>query len=148
MSPHDGADSDSHFLTSEEVELRPLLVEAEESLGLDGLELVELEGFLSDAWCSGVRAGHSQMLARATKREMPVGPIAMKPVEGEFKLLMERTADALNLSVTLTILVWGLLGRAWIGGTRCYRAEVVARILEGKSDIGQEALEWLEEQRE
>lgn len=145
MSSHEGADIDAHFLSAEEVEVRPLIAEAEESLELCSHGVVELETFLSEAWFSGVRAGHSQMLARATRREPPIGPVDMKPVEAELQSLMERSADALNLSMTHTILVWGLLGRAWIAGTRSYQAEVTAMVLEGDSDVAQEALEWLDE---
>lgn len=144
MSPGEGADINSHFLTAEEVELKPLIAEAEESLELGSDGVAELERFLSDAWFSGVQACHSQMLARATQRTPPLGPIDMKPVEAEFQALMERCASALNLSVTRTILAWGLLGQAWVAGTRSFQAEVAARFLEGKSDVGQEALEWLD----
>ena len=147
MSSHDGADINAHFLSSEEVELRPLLAEAEETLDLDSVDLLELEAFLSEAWLSGVRASHSRLLEQATRRETPIGPVEMAPIESEFKALMKRTADGLNLSVTRTIITWGLLGRAWVGGTRCYQSEVAAQLLEGKSDIGQEVLEWLEKRR-
>ncbi len=148
MSAFDGSDINAHFLTAEEVELRPLLAEAGESLGLRGGEIAELETYLSEAWYSGVRAGHSQMLTRATQRKTPIGPVDMKPTEDKFQSLMERSAEALNLSVTRTILAWGLLGRAWIAGTRSYQSEVAARILEGDSDVAQEALEWLDEKDE
>ena len=145
MSAFEGDDIDSHFLTAEEVEIRPLLSEAEESLELCRDAVIALESFLSEAWFSGVRAGHSQMLTRATQRQSPMAPIDMKPVEAEFQELMERTAEALNLSVTRTIHAWGLLGRAWIAGTRSFQAEIAARLLEGESDVAKEALKWLDE---
>jgi hypothetical protein len=148
VSPDEGADIDSHFLSAEEVELRPLIAEAEESLELDRADLAELEAFLSEAWFFGVRAGHSQMLERARQRKVPIGPVYMKPVEAEFQSLMEKLADALNLPVTRTILVWELLGRAWVSGTRSYQAEVAARLLEGGSDVAEEALEWLDGDQE
>ncbi len=144
MSPHDGADIDSHFLNAEEIELRPLLAEAEDLLDLYSDGVARLRTFLSEAWYSGVRAGHAQMLERATRRGAPLGPIDMGPIETEFQSLMERTAEVMNLTVNRTILAWGLLGRAWIAGTRSYQAEVAARLVEGDSDIGQEALEWIE----
>jgi hypothetical protein len=145
VSSIDGPDSNAHFLTAEEVELRPLIAEAEESLALKTDGLADLEMFLSEAWFSGVRAGHTQMLARATERKQPMGPIDLRPVQTEFQALMERMADALNLSVPLTILAWDLLGRAWIAGARSYQAEIAARLLERGSDVSEEALKWLDE---
>jgi hypothetical protein len=145
VSAFDGDDIDSHFLTAEEVEIRPLVTEAEESLELCRDAVATLESFLSEAWFSGVRAGHSQMLTRATKRQHPMAPIDMKPVEAEFQELMERTAEELNLSVARTVDVWDLLGRAWIAGARSFQAEIAARLLEGGSDVTKEALEWLDE---
>lgn len=145
MSSFEGSDIDAHFLTAEEVELRPLIAEAEESLALDSDGIADLEMFLSEAWFSGVRAGLSQMLTRATQRKAPIGPIDMKPYEAEFQSLMERTAEALNLSVTRTIMAWELLGQAWISGTRSFQAEIAARLLERDSDVAQEASEWLDE---
>lgn len=144
MPPHEGANI-NHFLSAEEVELKPLIAEGEDSLGLSGGDVPELEAFLSEAWFSGVRAGHSQILARATQHEAPLGSVDIKPIEAEFRSLMERAAEALNLSLARTILAWGLLGRAWISGARSYQAEVAARLVEGGSDVGQEALEWLKE---
>jgi hypothetical protein len=145
VSSFEGSDIDAHFLTAEEVELRPLIAEAEESLALHTDGIADLEVFLSEAWFSGVRAGHKQMLRRATQRKPPFGPIDLKPFEEEFHSLMERSAEALDLSVTGTILAWGLLGRAWIAGTRSYQAEIAARVLERESDVAQEVSEWLNE---
>lgn len=145
MSSLDGSDIDAHLLTAEEVELRPLIAEAEGSLALQTDGIADLEMFLSEAWFAGVRAGHTQMLTRATQRRPPIGPVDMKPFEAEFQSLMERAANALNLSVKRTILAWELLGRAWLAGTRSYQAEIAARLLERKSDVGKEALEWLDE---
>lgn len=148
MSAYEGDDCDAHFLTAEEVEFRPLVAEGEKSLEIDGARAAKLEAFLSDAWFSGVLAGHSQMLTRATQRKSPMGPIDMRPVETGFRALMERCAEALNLSVPRTLLGWGLLGRAWIAGARSYQAEVAARVLEANSDVAKEALEWLNESEE
>ena len=145
MSSFEGSDINAHFLSAEEVELSLLIAEAEESLALHADAIADLEMFLSEAWFSGVRASHSQMLNRATQRKAPIGPIDMKPFEAEFQSLMERSAEALNLPVNRTILAWGLLGRAWIAGTRSYQAEIAARLLERESDVAQEASEWLDE---
>lgn len=145
MSSFDGSEIDAYFLTAEEVELRPLIAEAEESLALHTGGIANLEMFLSEAWLSGVQASHRQMLSRATQRKAPIGPIDMKPFEAELQSLMERSADALDLSVARTIHAWGLLGRAWIAGTRSFQAEIAARVLEGDSDVTQEAREWLDE---
>lgn len=145
MSSFEGSDIDAHFLTAEEVELRPLIAEAEESLALQTDGIADLEMFLSEAWFSGVRAGHTQMLSRATERKAPIAPVDMEPYEEEFQLLMEKSAEALNLSIARTIQAWALLGRAWIAGTRSYQAEIAARLLERESDVAEEAREWLEE---
>lgn len=145
MSSFEGSDIDAHFLTAEEVELRPLIAEAEDSLKLRTDAIADLEVFLSEAWFAGVRAGHTQMLTRATQRKPPIGPIDMKPFEAEFHSLMERSAEALNLSVPRTVMAWDLLGRAWLAGTRSYQAEIAARLLERESDISEEALKWLDE---
>jgi hypothetical protein len=145
VSAYEGDDIDSHFLTAEEVEIRPLVSEAEESLELCRDAVAALESFLSEAWFSGVRAGHSQMLTRATERKVPFGAIDMRPVETEFRALMERCAEELNLTVARTVDAWDLLGRAWIAGARSFQAEIAARLLEGGSDVAKEALEWLDE---
>jgi hypothetical protein len=145
VSSSEGSNVDAHFLTAEGVELRPLIAEAEASLALDAGGIADLEIFLSEAWFSGVRAGHTQMLTRATERKAPMAPIDMKACEAEFQSLMERSAEAMDLSVARTIAAWGLLGRAWLAGTRSYQSEIAARMLERESDIGAEALEWLDE---
>lgn len=150
MSSFDDSDIDRFFLSAKEVELKPLLAEAEDFLGLDEDELAAMDSYLSEAWFTGVRASHSEMLSRATQRRSPIGPgpVDIKPIEGKFQALMEKTAEGLDLPMPQTILAWELIGRAWLAGTRTFQSEVTAKILEADSDIAQEALEWLEENGE
>jgi hypothetical protein len=104
-----------------------------------------MEAFLTEAWLYGTNAGHTQILRRSLRRERDVGQAGIEKVEAEFKALMEESADALNLTVDETIAMWSFLGQAWIAGTRACETEVMASLLETKSDVAEEALRWLEE---
>lgn len=145
VSRHESADINSHFLSAEEVDVGPLLEESTEALGLDANGTSEMAAYLSEAWFTGVRAGHTQILGRLTERGSKPEPVDIKPIEARFRSMMERAADALNLSIPLTIKAWGLLGRAWMAGTRAYEAELTATLLERESGVADEAMRWLNE---
>jgi hypothetical protein len=134
------------LLTAKERDLNPLVQESAESLRLDADQALQVETFLNEAWFSGTRTGHVQMLVRAIERNNDRVPIGMKEIEADFQALMEESADTLNLTVRDTIGFWDYLGRAWIAGTRTCEAEVMGRFLATRSDVAQEALDWLEDQ--
>jgi hypothetical protein len=69
----------------------------------------------------------------------------MELLEANFKQLMHASADALNLTLPLTIQAWGILGRAWVAGARSCKAELMGLIMESQTDVAAEALKWLEE---
>jgi hypothetical protein len=144
--PDDG-DFAKDLLSAKERDLKPLLGESVAMLELDSEQTLEMDAFLTEAWVHGTNAGHAQILTRTLQREATVNRAGIKKVEAEFKALMEESADALNLTVDETISMWSYLGQAWIAGTRACETEVMASLLETKSDVAEEALRWLEEQR-
>ena len=137
----------SDFLAAKERDLKPLLEESMASLELNREQARDMERFLTEAWFFGARGGHAQMLARMTP-QAEIEPAEVHRVEAEFKALMEESADTLNVTVDETIAMWALLGRAWTAGAHTLQAEIMARFIETKSDVGAEALEWLDEEGE
>jgi hypothetical protein len=146
VPPSGSEDFERDLLAAKERDLKPLLEESAESLDLDYGQLDEMENFLTEAWFSGTRTAHVQMRARTLQRRADVGPVGVKEVEADFKALLEESADTLNLSLPLTIDMWGFLGQAWIAGTRTCEAELTAMVIELRSDVAAEALRWLEEE--
>lgn len=146
MSSRDSEDLGDDLLAAKERDLKPLLEESAEVLGLDFDQTEAMEDFLDLAWLSGTRSGRDQMEARATQQRPNVEAVAVARLESEFKALMERSADALNLTVARTIGMWNYLHEAWMAGNRTCEAEIVALCIETQSDVGQEALKWLEEE--
>jgi hypothetical protein len=139
----DGGDFADDLLSAKERDLKPLLEECVEELDLDKEQSLEMERFLDEAWFSGTRNGHAQMRARVAARDFHIAPVRVEEIEVEFKALMEASADVLNLRVNDTMVLWGLLGRAWVYGTQSCEAELVALFIERTSDIAGEAQEWL-----
>jgi hypothetical protein len=132
------------LLRAKERDLKPLLEESSEILDLDYEQTETMEDFLNLAWFAGTRSGRDQMEARATQKEPDVKAVAIGRLEADFKVLMENSADMLNLTVPLTISMWGYLHEAWMAGNRTCEAELMALYIELKSDVGEEALQWLE----
>jgi hypothetical protein len=132
------------LLSAKDRDLKPLLEESAESLELDYDQVIEMERFLNEAWFFGSRSGHAQMRARVAARKFDIAPVRVEQIETEFRALMEASADVLNLTTSLTICMWGILGRAWTAGTHSCEAELMALLIERNSDIASEALEWLE----
>lgn len=104
-----------------------------------------MEASLDSAWFSGLKAGHDQMEARATQRKPDIRAVAVERLESEFKALMEEAADHLNLSLTETISMWGLLHQAWMAGNRSGEAELMALYIELNTDVAGEVRRWLEQ---
>ena len=129
--------------SAKEQDLKPLVEESAEILDLDSRQLVEMEGYLHDAWFFGVRTGHAVMV------ETRMGQIDPRPVvlgmQDEFQELMERLAEALDTTVGATIQAWNFLGRAWIAGTRFWEVEISARLIESRAGSFEEMLRRLEE---
>jgi hypothetical protein len=136
------------LLSAKERDLKPLLEECCEDLELDYEQAIEMERFLDEAWFFGSRNGHAQMRARVAARDFQLAPIRVEEIEVEFRALMEASADVLNLSVNLTMTLWGMLGRAWSAGTQTCEAELMALLIERNTDIAGEAQKWLEEKGE
>ena len=145
----DHGDFESDLLSAKERDLKPLLTESEDSLGLREDQAAEMEAYLGEAWFCGAYAGRVQSVSRALEPKTPrVDRSEIERVEAEFKALMERSAEALDLTVDETITMWSLLGKAWIAGTNTCETEVIASFLEANSDVAEEALRWLEEKDE
>lgn len=121
----------------------PLLEESVELLVLDEDQLAAMELYLHKAWFLGVRTGHKVMV------ETKLGESDAEPVifsmQGEFKELMERLAEALNITVSGTIAAWDYLGRAWMAGAKFWEVEIAARLIESQTGGFDEALRRLEE---
>jgi hypothetical protein len=132
------------LLAAKERDLQPLLDESSEILDLDYEQTEAMEDFLNLAWFSGTRSGHDQMQARATEPDPDVQAVAVAHLKADFKGLMEQSADTLNLTVPRTINMWNYLHEAWMAGSRTCETELMALYIELKSDVGEEAREWLQ----
>ncbi len=149
---------DNHFFSARERDLRPLLEEAVEALDLDEEKAEAAHAFLEVAWLSGTRNGHFKLLNQTEQarddptcvdpREIKPDPAQMEAIEAEFKEMMESSADALNLTVGRTISLWNLLSRAWTSGVHTYEEELMALLIERKSNIAEEAAKWLQRSEE
>jgi hypothetical protein len=133
------------LLAAKERDLRPLLEESSEVLDLDYEQTEAMEDFLTLAWFAGTRSGRDQMNARATEADPDIAAVAVSHLESDFKGLMDQSADTLNLTVSRTIRMWNYLHSAWMAGNRTCEAEMMALYLELTSDVGEEALKWLDE---
>lgn len=151
---HQGGESDNHFFSARARDLQPLLDEGTDKLDLDSEKSDLMESYLEEAWFSGTRNGHAKLLNHAERcREDPtitlpakisLDPSQMSNIEAEFKILMESSAEALDLTVLGTIQLWEFLLRAWIAGVHTYEAELMASLIERDSDVADEAQRWLE----
>ncbi len=145
MSPRDGEEFGADLLAAKERDLAPLREECVAVLGLDADQSLAMDTLLDSAWFSGMRAGHDQMEARATEREPDLRAVAVARLESEFKVLMEEAAELLNLTLTETISMWGLLHQAWMAGNQSGEAELMALYVELNTDVAEEVRRWLEE---
>jgi hypothetical protein len=134
------------LLAAKERDLKPLREESANQLDLDYEQAAALEDYLDLAWFSGTRSGQAQMHARATEPEPDIPAVAVKRLESEFKVLMDESADTLNLTVPKTISMWNFLHQAWMAGNRTCETELMGLYLELTSDVAKEALNWLEGQ--
>lgn len=148
MSPRDSDEMGKDLLAAKERDLRPLLEESSEALDLDYEQTEAMEDFLTLAWFAGTRSGRDQMNARATEENPDIEAVAVSHLESDFKGLMDQSADTLNLTVPHTISMWKYLHSAWLAGNRTCENEMMALYLELTSDVGEEAREWLEENRD
>jgi hypothetical protein len=130
--------------TAQEQDLRPLVEESAELLGLDDRQVAAMQAFLHDAWFFGIRTGHQIMIETKMGREGdPTDVIA--DMQGEIRDLIERLGEALDTTVSATIAAWDYLGQAWIAGSRFWEVEIAARLIEVQAGDFEEALRRLEE---
>jgi hypothetical protein len=146
VSPRDSEDMGRDLLAAKERDLRPLLEESVERLELDCQQTEAMEDFLTLAWIAGTRSGRDQMNARATEADPDLEAVAVSHLESDFKGLMDQSAETLNLTVPRTIDMWNYLHAAWMAGNRTCETEMMAMYLERTSDVGEEALKWLEDE--
>lgn len=130
-------------VTAKEQDLKPLLEESSQALELDSRQAVALETYLHRAWFFGVKTGHKVMIETKMGQTDPTPTVLS--MQGEFQELMERCADALNLTVGATLEAWSYLGRAWIAGSRFWEVEIAARLIEERLGGFDEALRKLED---
>jgi hypothetical protein len=145
---------DNHFISARERDLKPLLEESRAEFELGREQGRMLESSLETAWLAGTRSGHAKLLNEAIRHreehpdaspEPPPKPVRMEDVEAEFKAMMEASAKQLDLSPARTVALWDLLSRAWAAGVRTYESELMASLIERRSDIAGEAERWLGE---
>ncbi|HET7409530.1 MAG TPA: hypothetical protein VFJ13_04965 [Paracoccaceae bacterium] len=132
-----------NMLEAEKQALEPLLRESTEALGLDEEQMVDMEGFLAQAWIAGALAGHANMTAKVLDHPLDLGDF-----EARIKPLVEESADTLNLTVNQTLHMWDYLSQAMVAGVKASETELMAMLIERKHDVGDEALQWLEERRD
>jgi hypothetical protein len=145
VSPRDGEEFGEDLLAAKEQDLAPLREECVGMLNLDAGQAAAMDASLDSAWFSGLRAGHDQMEAQATQENPDIRAVAVGRLESEFKVLMEATAERLNLTLPETISMWGLLHQAWMAGNRSGSAELMALYVELNTDVAEEVRRWLEE---
>jgi hypothetical protein len=148
VSSPESEDFGNDLLAAKDRDLKPLLAESEGVLDLDHSQAEAMEDFLTLAWFSGFRSGQAQMKAQATEDEPDIRAVAISHFEADFKELMERSAELLNLSVPSTISMWSLLHRAWLAGNRTCKAELMGLYLERQTDVTEEARRWLDDKGE
>jgi len=130
-------------LTAKEQDLKPLLEESAEALRLDDRQLAEMEASLHEAWFFGVKTGHKVIVE--TKMGQKADPMpTILSMQDEFQDVMERCAEALNLTVGATIAAWNYLGQAWIAGAKFWEIEIAARLIEDHLGGFDEVLRELE----
>jgi len=144
MSSHLGDDFRNDLLAAKERDLKPLREESGDALELDFEQGEEMEDFLDAAWCAGLRSGKAQMEARTKERNPNIAAVAIEHFEVDFKELMEESADALNLTLANTIVMWSFLNQAWMAGNRTCEAEMMAFFMEATNNVAEEAQKWLE----
>jgi hypothetical protein len=145
VSSLESEDFGDDLLAAKERDLKPLLEESGAVLDLDHERAEAMADLLNLAWFSGIRSGQARMQARATEREPDVRAVAVRHFEADFRALMECSADTLDLGLPDTIQMWDLLQRAWVAGNRTCEAELFGLYLKTQSDVGKEALDWLED---
>jgi hypothetical protein len=132
-----------NMVAAERRALEPLLKESVKSLELDEEQVVEMDGFLAQAWVAGALAGHANMTAKVLDNPLELGDF-----EARVKPLVEESADILNLTVSETLRMWDYLSQAMVAGVKSSETELTAMLIEEKHDIPGEALGWLEERRD
>jgi hypothetical protein len=121
-------------LTAKEKDLRPLLEESVAALELDPRQLAEMEAGLQEAWFFGIKTGHKLTIETKMGTSDPT-PVILS-MRDEFQAVMERCAEALNLTVGATIAAWNYLGQAWVAGAKFWEIEIAARLIEaGSGDL-------------
>ncbi len=132
-----------NMLEAERQALQPLLRESTEALDLDEEQVIDMDGFLAQAWIAGALAGHANMTAKVLDKSLDLGDF-----EARIKPLVEESADTLNLTISQTLHMWDYLSQAMVSGVKSCEAELMAMLIEQKHDISEEALQWLEERRD
>jgi hypothetical protein len=128
--------------TAKEQDLQPLFEESAETLDLDAAQQAAMAQYLHDAWFFGIRTGHVVMVETKMGQVDPAPVVAR--MQGQFQELMERFAEALDMTVSATIAAWNYLGRAWVAGARFWEVEIAARLIERRTGDFDGALRGLE----
>jgi hypothetical protein len=141
-SSHDSLPS--AVFAAQDRDLRPLVEESAEALDLDVRQRTVMDSFLQEAWLLGVRTGHRMVVeTKMGQKKDPIEVIASR--QGEFRDLMERLGEALNITVSGTVTAWSYLGQAWIAGAGFWEVEIAARLIEAKTGGLEQALRRLRE---
>ncbi|MGN6258581.1 MAG: hypothetical protein ACTHN3_12670 [Solirubrobacterales bacterium] len=129
------------MLTAKEQDLKPLAEESTDFLQLDSRQAAAMRAYLHEAWFFGVKTGH-KVMAETKMGQADPEPVILS-MQDEFQELMERCAEALNVTVGATVAAWNYLGEAWIAGARFWEVEIAARLIESKMGSFEEELRRL-----
>ena len=129
-------------LTAQEQDLKPLLEESADALGIEGQQLAAMAEHLHKAWFFGVRTGH-KVTVETKMGEADPAPVIIS-MQDEFQELMESLAEELNLTVGATVAAWNYLGSAWMAGAKFWEVEISARVIESQAGGFDEALRRFE----
>lgn len=131
------------MLAAESRDVEPLLEASVEALELNPAQSEDLRLFLSQAWFIGARIALAKLSATVLKEEFD-----LHDFESSLWPLITDSADALNLTVQETFLMFEQLQEATVAAIRSSQTELTALIAENNPrDIAEEALAWVEERR-
>ncbi|HEX5418122.1 MAG TPA: hypothetical protein VFZ25_20900 [Chloroflexota bacterium] len=145
MPRHSHTDSVENLLLAKRRDLTPLLEQSASAFELDHTETETMEDILSAAWRIGALLGQARALADlGGEGEETEGP----DIEAELEPLLEQLITAFDFSLDKLISASTYLSHAAVAGAITMQAESMALAIEYSHDLGEEALEWLDERRD
>lgn len=142
MPRHSHTDVVENLLVAQRRDLKPLLEQCAADLGFDQAELEAMEEVLSGAWRIGGMFGQAHALAdlggKGEETEEP-------DIEAELQPLLEKLIAAFDFDFYKLISASRYLSQAALAGAKSMQQETMVLAMEYNHDLGEEALEWLDE---